>query len=276
MPGPTRTPGRRASTRRSAAGAGPSPSASASRVATSTRWSRCQSFAPYKKSADKREAVDLRGVLQRPLPARAAAGHRARAAPSCATPGGSRPRTRSAPRSPRASATRRAWSPRPRRSTSWPTTRRTAGPWRWTRRRPPCSSSIVGAERLRSRSINPRTALVDYLAVNVKSRVLSIEDARRALAVATNRDGYVTALGGDDRRDCHLLAHRSQHPGSPRQGPAGRRVARQPRRRPGPAPGQRPHAARSAAGGLPLEPDRRQGDGGAEERLGRGPASRSS
>lgn len=62
---------------------------------------------------------------------------------------------------------------------------------------PAMQHSIVGAESLRSRSINPRTALVDYLAVNVRSRVLSIEDARRALAVATNRDGYVNALGGD-------------------------------------------------------------------------------
>ena len=61
---------------------------------------------------------------------------------------------------------------------------------------PAMQHSIIGVDSLNERSVNPRTALVDYLAVNVKSRALATEDARRAFAIATNRDGYVNALGG--------------------------------------------------------------------------------
>ena len=61
---------------------------------------------------------------------------------------------------------------------------------------PAMQHSITRVDSLKERSVNPRTALVDYLAVNVKSRALATEDARRAFAVATNRDGYVNALGG--------------------------------------------------------------------------------
>jgi peptide/nickel transport system substrate-binding protein len=61
---------------------------------------------------------------------------------------------------------------------------------------PAIQHNITGVESLRARSVNPSTALVDYLAPNLKSPVMSVAKARRALAVSTNRDGYVAALGG--------------------------------------------------------------------------------
>ncbi|MBP6995236.1 MAG: ABC transporter substrate-binding protein [Phycicoccus sp.] len=47
-----------------------------------------------------------------------------------------------------------------------------------------------------ARSINPGTGLVDYLAPNVKRPVMANPSARLALALATDRAAYVTALGG--------------------------------------------------------------------------------
>ncbi|MDF2093381.1 ABC transporter substrate-binding protein [Knoellia sp. 3-2P3] len=61
---------------------------------------------------------------------------------------------------------------------------------------PAMQHSITSSDGLRSRSVNPRLALVDYLAVNVARGPLTKAEARQALAVATNREGYVTALGG--------------------------------------------------------------------------------
>lgn len=50
---------------------------------------------------------------------------------------------------------------------------------------------------LRNRSVNPATGLIEYLVPNYKSAVFANPDVRKALALATNRDAYVTALGGD-------------------------------------------------------------------------------
>jgi peptide/nickel transport system substrate-binding protein len=61
---------------------------------------------------------------------------------------------------------------------------------------PAMQHSITSSDGLRSRSVNPRLALVDYLAVNVTRGPLAKAEARQALAVSTNREGYVTALGG--------------------------------------------------------------------------------
>jgi peptide/nickel transport system substrate-binding protein len=61
---------------------------------------------------------------------------------------------------------------------------------------PAMQQHIAGDPGLRQRSVNPRAQFLDYLALNVKSPVLRSEKARQALAVSTNRDGYVNALGG--------------------------------------------------------------------------------
>ncbi|HEY7717444.1 MAG TPA: ABC transporter substrate-binding protein [Pedococcus sp.] len=66
---------------------------------------------------------------------------------------------------------------------------------------PAMQHSIVGSDALRRRSLNPRTALMDYLVPNVRRGPMATDDARRALAVATNRDGYVSALGGSTAAD---------------------------------------------------------------------------
>lgn len=47
-----------------------------------------------------------------------------------------------------------------------------------------------------ARSINPGTGFVDYLAPNLKRPVMGDLAVRRALALATDRAAYVTALGG--------------------------------------------------------------------------------
>jgi peptide/nickel transport system substrate-binding protein len=54
---------------------------------------------------------------------------------------------------------------------------------------------------LEERSVNPRTGVVDYLVPNVRSTVFADEKVRLALATATNRDAYVTAIGGATAAD---------------------------------------------------------------------------
>lgn len=61
---------------------------------------------------------------------------------------------------------------------------------------PAMQHSITGNDALRRRSVNPHLGLVDYLALNVGRPPLGSEKVRQALAVATNREGYVAALGG--------------------------------------------------------------------------------
>lgn len=50
---------------------------------------------------------------------------------------------------------------------------------------------------LEARSMAPRSPLIEYLAPNVESDVFAKKDARLALALATDRAGYVEALGGE-------------------------------------------------------------------------------
>ncbi len=63
---------------------------------------------------------------------------------------------------------------------------------------PPAIQQHINAlDELRNRSVNPSTGLVEYLVPNLKSAVFAKPEARKALAMATNREAYVVALGGD-------------------------------------------------------------------------------
>jgi peptide/nickel transport system substrate-binding protein len=61
---------------------------------------------------------------------------------------------------------------------------------------PALQQHITAVRSLDERSVNPLTGLVDYLVPNTESPVFEDEDVRLALAAATNRDAYVTAIGG--------------------------------------------------------------------------------
>jgi peptide/nickel transport system substrate-binding protein len=61
---------------------------------------------------------------------------------------------------------------------------------------PAQQQQIAASEGLRARSIAPLSQDVDYLVPAASSRVLRTEKARQALAFATNRSAYITALGG--------------------------------------------------------------------------------
>ncbi len=61
---------------------------------------------------------------------------------------------------------------------------------------PAMQQQIEASANLRGRSVNPGTGLVDFLVPNLKSATMAKADVRKALALATNRDAYVTALGG--------------------------------------------------------------------------------
>ena len=66
---------------------------------------------------------------------------------------------------------------------------------------PAIQQRITAVPSLEERSVNPRTGVVDYLAPNVRSKVFADEKVRLALATATNRDAYVTAVGGGTAAD---------------------------------------------------------------------------
>ncbi len=62
---------------------------------------------------------------------------------------------------------------------------------------PPAMQQHINSDAaLRARSVNPSAQFVDYLAPNLRKGVMRNAKAREALALATNREGYVTALGG--------------------------------------------------------------------------------
>ncbi len=61
---------------------------------------------------------------------------------------------------------------------------------------PAMQQHVLSDESLRARSVNPAAQIVDYLAPSVRTGVMKNPDARTAFALATNREGYVTALGG--------------------------------------------------------------------------------
>lgn len=66
---------------------------------------------------------------------------------------------------------------------------------------PALQQQILAATALRSRTINPRTTLVDYLVPNFRSQVFRLTGARLALALATDRGAYTNALGGPTTAD---------------------------------------------------------------------------
>jgi peptide/nickel transport system substrate-binding protein len=66
---------------------------------------------------------------------------------------------------------------------------------------PALQQQILAATALRSRTVNPRTTLVDYLVPNYRSQVFRLTKARLALALATDRDAYTNALGGPTTAD---------------------------------------------------------------------------
>jgi peptide/nickel transport system substrate-binding protein len=62
---------------------------------------------------------------------------------------------------------------------------------------PAMQQHVLSDDRLRARSVNPFGQFVDYLAPNLHSKVMGNDKVRRAFALSTNREGYVTALGGE-------------------------------------------------------------------------------
>jgi peptide/nickel transport system substrate-binding protein len=66
---------------------------------------------------------------------------------------------------------------------------------------PAIQQHITAVASLEERSVNPRTGVVDYLVPNARSKVFADEKVRLALAAATNRDAYVTAIGGATAAD---------------------------------------------------------------------------
>lgn len=61
---------------------------------------------------------------------------------------------------------------------------------------PAIQQQLTSVQSLEERSVNPLTGVVDYLVPNTRTGVFRNETVRRALAAATNRDAYVTAIGG--------------------------------------------------------------------------------
>jgi len=62
---------------------------------------------------------------------------------------------------------------------------------------PVLQNNIMSTPALKARSTNPRAPFVDYLLPNFDRPTMTNLTVRQALAVATNREAYVTALGGD-------------------------------------------------------------------------------
>lgn len=62
---------------------------------------------------------------------------------------------------------------------------------------PVLQNNIMLTPAITARSTNPRTPFVDYLLPNFSRPTMANLTVRQALAVATNREAYVTALGGD-------------------------------------------------------------------------------
>ncbi|MEO6143066.1 MAG: ABC transporter substrate-binding protein [Dermatophilaceae bacterium] len=62
---------------------------------------------------------------------------------------------------------------------------------------PVLQNNIMSTPTIRARSTNPRGPLVDYLVPNFSRPTMANRKAREALALATNREAYVTAIGGE-------------------------------------------------------------------------------
>lgn len=61
---------------------------------------------------------------------------------------------------------------------------------------PAIQQQIAAAEPLRERAVNSPNGIVDYLLPNFRSPTMSNAQIRAAFALATDRDAYITALGG--------------------------------------------------------------------------------
>ena len=66
---------------------------------------------------------------------------------------------------------------------------------------PSLHQELTGILALKDRTLNPATGVVDYLVPNVSRAPMKDEHVRVALATATNRLAYVTALGGPSTGD---------------------------------------------------------------------------
>jgi len=75
---------------------------------------------------------------------------------------------------------------------------------------PVLQNNIMSSPAIRARSTNPRAPLVDYLVPNFSRPTMTNVAVRRALAVATNREAYVTAIGGVTAAEpTHAMINRS-------------------------------------------------------------------
>jgi peptide/nickel transport system substrate-binding protein len=100
---------------------------------------------------------------------------------------------------------------------------------------PAMQQTVLSDSALRARSVNPSGLFVDYLAPNVAAGVMRDPKVREALALATSREGYVTALGGPSTATATttligpaLPGHRDAEPqGGPSGDPAAARAALQ-------------------------------------------------
>jgi peptide/nickel transport system substrate-binding protein len=71
-------------------------------------------------------------------------------------------------------------------------------------------NDIMSNAAIRARSSNPRGPFVDYLLPNLSRPVMSNPAIRQALAMATNRDAYVNALGGPSAAEAtHAMINKS-------------------------------------------------------------------
>jgi len=86
---------------------------------------------------------------------------------------------------------------------------------------PAIQQRITAVPSLEERSVNPRTGVVDYLVPNARSKVFADEKVRLALATATNRDAYVTAIGGRTAADPALSLIPGSLPAAHDRDPAG-------------------------------------------------------
>jgi len=95
---------------------------------------------------------------------------------------------------------------------------------------PALQSNIMLTPAIRTRATDPRAPLVDYLVPNFSRPTMANVSVRQALAVATNREAYIAALGGDTAAEAtyalinkSLPAHQDSNPlGVPPRGDATR------------------------------------------------------
>ena len=74
---------------------------------------------------------------------------------------------------------------------------------------PAIQQQIAAAEPLRERSVNSPNGIVDYLVPNFKSPTMANAQIRAAFVLATDRNAYITALGGPTTAEptTSILAH---------------------------------------------------------------------